>query len=176
MALTAIERRRVEEAVETLARYNKSPFITDFLKQQPPPRISPGKYEKPELCDLIKEVLLGEYGGRKKYILKLDELMAHLDRLQETGRQHIYLFRLPEEGRDDLLARLRNIYEVKALVCREEEIYESGCLIWEARDGPQLSLVRHDPSGNSTQPGSLLLKWIETRTYWAPQEQPSGPP
>ncbi len=171
MALTAIERRRVEEAVETLARYNKSPFITDFLKQQPKPRISPGKYEKAELCDLIKQVLLEEYRGRRKYVLKLDELIAHLDRLQETGRQHIYLFRLPEEDRDKLLARLRDLNEVKALLGGEGEIYEGGRLIWEARDGPQLALVRHDPPDSTMQPRSLLLKWVETRAFWAPQEQ-----
>lgn len=175
MALTAIERRRIDEAVETLAHYNKSPFITDFLKQQPKPKISPGKYEKAELCDLIKQVLLGEYRGRRKYVLKLDELITHLDRLQETGRQHIYLFRLPEEGRDEMLARLRDLNQVKALLGGEEEIYKDGRLIWEARDGPQLALVRHDQSGGTTPPGSLLLKWVETRTFWAPQEQPSSP-
>jgi hypothetical protein len=175
MALTVIERRRVEEAVKTLAHYNKSPFITDFLKQQPKPRISPSKYEKAELCDLIKQVLLGEYRGRKKYVLRLDELITHLDRLQETGRQHIYLFRLPEERRDKLLASLRDLNEVKALLGGEEDSYKGGRLIWEARDGPQLALVRHDPASNSAQLGSLLLKWVETRTFWAPQEQPAGP-
>src|SRR3954470_7258301 len=90
MALDATERKAVDDAVEALARYNKFPFVTDFLKQQAVPRISPTKYEKDELRILIKQVLLGEYQGKKKYVLKLPDLITHLDRLQETGRQHVY--------------------------------------------------------------------------------------
>lgn len=63
MALTAIERKRVEDAVETLAHYNKSPFISNFLKEQSKPKIPVAKYEKDELCDIIRKVLLGEYRG-----------------------------------------------------------------------------------------------------------------
>lgn len=172
MALTPTERKRVEGAVETLARYNKSPFITDFLKQQPKPRI-PGKYDKPELCELIKKVLLGEYDGRKKYVLKLEDLIAHLDRLQETGRQHIFLFSLPEKGRDEVLARLRDPEEVKALLRDEKAVYGAGRVVWESKGGPRLALARHDPPDGNEPPRSLLLKWVETRTFWAPQK-PAG--
>src|SRR5215213_4618599 len=172
MALTATERMRVELAVETLARYNKDPFISDFVKQQPKPRIPPDKYDKDELCALIKQVLLGEYQGKKKYLLKLDELILHLDRLQETGRQHLYLFRLPlpEEERDQRLAPLRDLNKVRALLGGDESIYQNGRLVWEAKDGPQLALVRHEPLHGTTQPRSLLLKWVETRNFWAAQK------
>ena len=170
MAVTLTERRMVEEAVDALARYNKSPFITDFLKQQSKPRISPGKYEKDELCALIKQVLLGEYRGKRNYSLKLDDLVNHLDRLQETGRQHVYLFRLPEEQAEKLLARLRDWGEVKALLGGQEELYSGGRLVWEARDGPQLALVRRDPPDAAARPRRLVLKWVETRDFWAPQK------
>lgn len=173
MTLTTTERKRVEEAVETLARYNKSPYITDFIKQQPKPRIAPHKYDKAELCALIKQVLLGEYQGRKKYVLKLEGLIAYLDALQETGRQHLYSFRLPEEERDKLLARLRSWEEVKALVGGEEELYSTGRMVWEARDRPELALVRYNRPAGATEPRSLLLKWVETRDFWEPQHATS---
>ena len=47
--------------METVARYNKEPFITDFVRQQPKPRILPNRYEKDVLCEIIEQVLLGEY-------------------------------------------------------------------------------------------------------------------
>jgi len=113
MALTATERKRVEDAVETRSHYNKSPFISNFLKDQPKPKIPVAKYDKDELCDIIKQILLGEYRGKKRYSLKLEDLISYLDRLQETGRQHLYLLRLPDEERESLLTRLRKEDEVK---------------------------------------------------------------
>lgn len=172
MALTATVRGRVEEAVTTLARYNKDPFITDFLRQQPKVNRVPAQLNKEDLCDLMRDVLLGEYKGKRKYALKLDDLVAYLDRLQETGRQHLYLFHLPEEGRGELLARLRDLNEVKALLGGDEDLYEGGGrLVWEARDAPQLALVRHDPPGVEP-PTRLVLKWVETRafSYWVTQK------
>lgn len=38
MALTAIERKRVQDAFDTLTRHNKNPFIGNFLKEQPKPK------------------------------------------------------------------------------------------------------------------------------------------
>jgi hypothetical protein len=169
MALTTTERKRVEDAVETLSRYNKSPFISNFLKDQPKPKIPVAKYDKDELCDIIKQVLLGEYRGKKKYSLKLEDLIAYLDRLQETGRQHLYLLSLPEEERESLLIRLRTETEVKTLLNCPEGLYGNGQLVWETSDGPQLAQVRYDPPGD-TQPRSLVLKWVETRVFWAPQK------
>src|ERR1700739_2767106 len=98
MAPNVTEQKRIDDAVDMLFRYNKVPFITDFLKRQPKPQIPTGKYEKDELRDLVKKTLLGiSTGKKKKYVLRLDELISYLDLLQETGRQHVYLFRLPEE-------------------------------------------------------------------------------
>lgn len=169
MALTATERKRVEDAVETLSRYNKNPFISNFLKEQPKPKIPIAKYEKDELCDIIKQVLLGEYRGKKKYNLKLEDLIVYLDGLQETGRQHLYLFSLPEEERESLLARFRNANEVRTLLNCGNELYGKGRFIWETSEGPQLAQVCHDGPGTTTQ-GSLILKWVETRVFWAPQQ------
>ena len=169
MALTATERKRVEDAVETLSRYNKSPFISNFLKDQPKPKIPVAKYDKDELCDIIKQVLLGEYRGKKKYSLKLEDLITYLDRLQETGRQHLFLFSLPEEELESLLTRLRKETEVKTLLNCSDGLYGHGQLVWETSDGPRLSQVRHDPPC-TTQPRSLVLKWVETRVFWSPQK------
>lgn len=167
MPLDTIERKRIDEAVQTLARYNKSPFITDYLKQQPPPRISPAKYEKDELRTLIKSILLGEYRGKKKYVLQLDGLIEHLDRLQETGRQHVYLFRLPDDGAS-LLARLRDPKETRLLIGGEDALYGDGLRVWETSGGPKLVLVRHEVPEGATDPKRLILKWVETREFWAP--------
>lgn len=94
---------------------------------------------------------------------------------QETGRQHLYLLHLPEEGRDQLLARLRDLNEVKALLGGEEAIYqEGGRLVWETKKGPQLALVRHNRPDGATPPHSLLLKWIETRVFWTAQKPGGG--
>ena len=170
MALTATERKRVDDAVETLARYNKNPVISNFLKEQPKPKIPVAKYDKDELCDIIKQVLLGEYRGKKKYSLKLEDLTTYLDRLQETGRQHLYLFSLPEGERETLLARLRNEDDVKDLLSYDDGLYGYGQLVWETSEGPQLAQVRHEKLG-STQAESLILKWVETRVFWAPQQE-----
>lgn len=169
MVLDAIERKRINEAVDALARYNKSPFITDFLKAQPRPRISPGKYDKDELRTLIKQILLGEYRGKKKHVLRVDDLITYLDQLQKTGRQHVYLFRFPDAARDKLLARLRDLNEVKSLIGGEEELYNGGLFVWESKGGPKLALVRHESADGATESGSLVLKWIETREFWAPE-------
>jgi hypothetical protein len=163
MALTAVERKRVEDTVDTLFRYNRNPFITDFIRQQSRPRIPLAKYDRYELCGLIKNILLGEYQGRKRFRLSLEELIAYLDQLQETGRQHLYWFRLPDEESDQLLARLRDPDQVRALAGVGDGIYPNGQLIWEARDGPQLSRVWHHPTD---PPRHLILKWIETRSFW----------
>jgi len=173
MALTAIERKRVEDAVDTLARYNKNPFINNFLKEQPKPKIPVAKYDKDELCDIVKQVLLGEYRGKKKYKLNLEDLITYLDRLQETGRQHLYLFKLPEEDRESLLVRFRNETEVKTLLNCGDDIYGDGKLIWETSDGPQLAQVRYGNS-STNQSAILALKWIETRAFWAPLQAPTG--
>src|SRR6266849_3737598 len=162
MALTATERRRVEDAVDSLFHYNRNPFITDFIRQQRPPRIPLARYDRYDLCELIKEILLGEYQGRKRFILNLEDLIAYLDRLQETGRQHLYWFRLPEEESEQLLARLRDVDQVRELSGIQNGIYGDGRLIWEARDGPQLARVWHDPPDNGMDPRCLVLKWIET--------------
>src|ERR1043165_1749854 len=91
---TEIERVRIEEAIEALARYQRDPFLTDFIKQQPPPTI-PLKYDKDELCSIVKQILLGQADPKfQKHRVELSSLIQYLDRLQETGRQHIYLFRL----------------------------------------------------------------------------------
>src|SRR5689334_20074321 len=102
MSPTDLERSRIDEAVETLARYQRSPFLEDFIKQQPPPTI-PLKYDKDELCAIIKRLLLGEADSRfQKHLIEVESLIEYLDRLQETGRQHVYLFQLSEEQRESL--------------------------------------------------------------------------
>lgn len=185
MAITAIERTRVEQAVEALARYNK-PFLTDFVsrkkgkkgkpadlgEEQKKPGIPQAKYNRNELSALIGQIVLGEYGGRKKYLLTPEDLIGHLDRLQETGRQHLYLFRLPDESRDALLARLRKREEVEKILDGERELYEKGRTVWEARKGPRLALVRFDASPGSAEPRRLVLKWIETRLYFKSKVEP----
>lgn len=168
MTVEATERKRVEEAVETLSRYNKAPFITDFLKQQPAPRIPVGKYEKDELCSLIQDILLGEYHGKKKYVLSLENLVDYLDALQETGRQHVYFFHIPEVD-GDAFSRLRSVAHVQALAASNGCVYGEGRLVWEARSGPVLVHLRHY-GGDADRPRRLMLKWIETREYWAPQK------
>ncbi|HEY0593377.1 MAG TPA: hypothetical protein VGF40_16510 [Thermoanaerobaculia bacterium] len=168
MALEVAERRRIDDAVDALLRYNKSPFITDFLKSQPQPRISPARYEKDELRLLIKQVLSGEYRGRKKYQLRLDGLIDHLDRLQETGRQHLYLLHLAG-GASPLLARLRDPAEARHIL-GVAEMPESGVSVWESRGKPTLAQVRHDCRGGEGTFQRLILKWVETREYWAAEE------
>lgn len=175
MPVDAIERKRIDEAVETLARYNKSPFVTDYLKQQPAPRISPAKYEKDELRTLIKSILLGEYRGKKKHVLELGGLINHLDNLQETGRQHVYLFRLLDDGLQ-LLARLQDPNETKLLIGGEDELYGDGLHVWETSGGPKLAHVRHDPPEGAAKPQRLVLKWVETREFWAPDRPTDVPP
>jgi hypothetical protein len=165
MPLDAIERKRIDEAVQTLVRYNKSPFITDYLKKQPAPRISPAKYEKDELRTLVKSILLGEYRGKKKHVLTLEGLTDHLDRLQETGRQHVYLLRFPDDAAP-LLARLRDANETRLLIGGEDELYRDGLRVWETSAGPKLALVRRDTAEGT--PHRLTLKWVETREFWAP--------
>src|SRR6266404_1886062 len=160
MAPDATEQKRVNDAVDTLFRYNKAPFIADFLKRQSRPQIPAGRYEKDELCDLVKKILLGvSTGKKKKYVLRLDDLINYLDLLQETGRQHVYLFRLPEERGDQLLARLQDLNDVKTLLGVEEELYDGRRLVWETKVGsPQLALVRYDPADGPTGPRRLVLK------------------
>src|ERR1043165_3006092 len=97
MPVTDIQRRRIDEAVETLARYQRAPFLDDFIKQQPPPTI-PKKYDKDELCKIIKDILLGEAEPKfQKHRIELETLIEYLDRLQVTGRQHVFLFRLVDQ-------------------------------------------------------------------------------
>jgi hypothetical protein len=172
-----IERKRVDDAVRTLARYNLDPFITNYLRKQPEPpkppkptkrakkgpkqeavqKIPISKYDKPEVCGIIREVLLGEYRA-KKYELQLDALVEHLDELQETGRQHVYLFRLPESK----CQTLRDPIARKELFAVDDAIYANGILEWEARKGPLLVRVWTDAQ-------HLLFKWVETREYWIPE-------
>jgi hypothetical protein len=159
--LTPVQQGRIEEAVAALARYNRDPFITDFIRAQPPPRIPAGRYPKDELCDLIRQILLGEQKGKKKYVLHLEDLIAHLDRLQETGRQHLYWFRLPDDRRDVLLTRLRDLEDFSA----QEDL---------DGQGPQLLRVRHDPA-TGAMPPRLLLQWVERRAFWVPQQPIASP-
>jgi hypothetical protein len=161
MALAAIERARIEEAVETLARYNRDPFLDDFIKQQPPPTI-PLRHDKDYLCEgIIKKILLGEAEPRfRKHVVTLPALVEYLDRLQETGRQHVYLFRLADEQ----LAAVRDVNAVRKRIGGDDALYSGGIVEWEARKGPRLVQVRHDV-------GTLVLKWIETREYWITHEE-----
>lgn len=170
MALTAIERKRIEDAVQTLATYNKNPFISDFLRKQPKPRIPIAKYEKAELCDLIRQILLGEYRGRKNYSLDLEDLISYLDSLQETGRQHLYLFSFPEDERESILDSFREEKHLKRLIKSDDALYGEGKLVWETSDGPELAHIRYDGSTQGRQPRRLILKWVETRVYWAPEQ------
>jgi len=185
MVVTAIQRTRVELAVEALARYNK-PFITEFVSRKKRKKgerakldeedkklgIPQAKYNKNELSVLIGQIALGEYTGKKKYALTPEVLISHLDRMQETGRQHLYLFRLPEKGLEELLTRLRKPEEVRKILGGEDELYDKGRTVWEARDGPQLALVRFDPALGSAEPRFLVMKWIETRVYYKPKVDP----
>jgi hypothetical protein len=170
MALTATERKRVEAAVDTLFRYNRNPFITDFIRQQPKPRIPLAKYDRYDLFELIKKILLGEYHGRKRFSLNLEELIAYLDELQETGRQHLYWFRLPEEETEQVLARLRDPDQVRTLPAVHDKFHPNGQLIWETGDAPELSRVWHQPPEPDTEPQFLILKWVETRSFWTVQK------
>lgn len=173
MAADAIERKRIDEAVRTLVRYNKSPFITDYLKQQPAPRISPAKYEKDELRTLVRSILLGEYRGKKKHVLTLEGLIDHLDRLQETGRQHVYLLRFPDDA-DRVLARLRDPDEARLVIGGEDGLYGDGLRVWETSAGPKLVLVRRNASESTSH--TLTLKWVETREFWAPDRPADATP
>lgn len=177
MAAIEFDRKRVDDAVRTLARYNLDPFITNFLRKQPEPpkppkstkrskkepkqeaveRIPIRKYDKPEVCGIIREVLLGEYRA-KKYELQLGALVEHLDELQETGRQHVYLFRLP----DDKCATLRDPAARQAQFGVDDAIYGNGILEWDAKEGPRLVRIWSDAQ-------RLYFKWVETREYWIPE-------
>jgi TRADD-N domain-containing protein len=169
MSNTSDERKRVSEAVAVLARYNKVPFITEFLKRQPHPRITAAKYEKDELCSLIHDVLVGDYHGKKKYVLDIIDLLNHLDQLQETGRQHLYLFRWAESEVEAVLSRARDRTDLLKVLGDEKDLF-GGRVVWEARSGPALAHVRYESPTESTPHGALLLKWIETREYWAPRK------
>lgn len=183
MTLTLIEQTRVDQAVEALSRYNK-PFITDFVskkkragsalegEQQKALGIPQAKYDKSELCSLLGKILRGEYTGPKKYSLSLDELIRYLDKLQETGRQHLYLFKLPEDRREELLRSLRTLDNVKALFGGDSGIYDKGITIWESRSLPRLARVRYDTPLGSSEAACLVAKWIETRVYFRPKVDP----
>lgn len=170
MALTDLDKKRIAQAVVALGHYNKDPYMSDFVRKYSKPRIPLHKFDRKELPALIKRTLLGRYRREeKRYQLKLEDLITHLDDLQETGRQHVYLFRLPETERDAALKWLRNFDQVKARLGLPSDIFEGGRLVWEAEQGPQLALVRHQSNGR-TPHGALLFKWVQTRRYWVPKK------
>jgi hypothetical protein len=159
MPATDTERRRIEDAVVTLASYSFEPMV-DYVRNRSKPQIPISRFNKNQLRDAIRNVLMGELVRDQRYELNFDALIDYLDALQETGRQHLYLFRLPEAQRDALLAQLRDRTQLKALLKCDEEICNGGRRIYETAKGPELALVKYELAATTQY---LLLKWIETR-------------
>ncbi|HKS24425.1 MAG TPA: hypothetical protein VJZ76_16615 [Thermoanaerobaculia bacterium] len=99
----------------------------------------------------------GETVRDERYVLSFDALIDYLDALQETGRQHLYIFRIPD-GQREVLA---DPQKVKELLKGDDAIYAGGLRIFETAKGqPELVLVKYEPA---EAPRYLILKWIETR-------------
>jgi hypothetical protein len=182
MTVGIVEQSRIDETLKTFHRYIVDPFVTDFLREEAkkvaaqratlevkpkgkkaqrasePEHIPITTYKKPQLFKVMRNVLLGKRLGERRYVLHLDALVAYVDRLQETGRQHIYLFQLQDAG---LLARLNDAEEVRKLF--GADVYGDGKLVWDAKKGPELVRVWQ-------QGTRLFLKWIETRQYWSKED------
>jgi hypothetical protein len=157
MPVTDIVQRRIEDAVLTLDSYDR-PTMDRYVRTHPKSqRIPVGRFLKPELRDAIQKTLRGETVRDEQYVLSFDALIDYLDALQETGRQHLYIFRIPE-GQREVLA---DPQKVKELLQGDEAIYTGGLRIFETAKGqPELALVKYEPA---EAPRYLILKWIETR-------------
>lgn len=151
-------RKMVDESVETLFSYTLKPFVHDFLARQPPPRI-PTYLNEGRMRDEVTAALLGTHQNSR---IRLEDLVAYLDRLQESGRLHVFLLSVPR----DQIRRLSEAEEVKRRLAGKgvADRYSQNHFIFHAREVPELSAVRHDP-------GRLVLKWVETRTWWKVRER-----
>ncbi len=164
MSLSRTRKAQALEALDALFKgYNKQPFIDDFAKRY---KIAKSE-DKAEMKDLLKGGLLewrhqeGRYDPF--YGVQLEDLVDYLDRLQETGRQHTYFYRLPR-GLEAKVLALADPCRVERLIGssdRVTKIFNKRRFEWTARTTPALVAVWHRPKGRN----ELLLQWVMTR-HW----------
>lgn len=147
----------IDEAVETLFSY-RLPIVREALGKLPEPRI-PG-YGHLDLTRLRLETDQALNGVHPTARMKIDEVTAELDRLQEYGKQHLLLVRFSGDGQQ--LASLADPEHVKKQLSQigMADRYNKAHYIDvnHVTDDPVLAEVRHEP-------GRLICKWVERRTW-----------
>lgn len=147
------------EAVETLFSHRLPIVRNEVLSRlSTGPRIP--NYGNLDLGRLRLETGQALNGSHPTARIKIEELTAELDRLQECGKQHLLLIRF--SGDPQQLAALadpehaRNQLNQFHLADRFNQAHYVD--INHVADDPVLAEVRHEP-------GRLLCKWVERRTW-----------
>ncbi|MGH9363303.1 MAG: hypothetical protein ACRD2T_15435, partial [Thermoanaerobaculia bacterium] len=107
----------------------------------------------------VKEAVAGRL---PPYQVALAALVARLDKLLQTGLQHVFLFRFPDDQRNARLALLHDPAWVRARLPKpgQRESYAADRFVWDAAT-PELTSVAH-----LQNPQRLSLKWVESRRWW----------
>lgn len=179
----------VDEATQTLSRYNKS-FTEKFMARHNLPVLP----TKKEMKLLLEATILFNKGifnagnlgiyintvfeandrgfikttvlANKKH-LTFKDLVEYIDELKMYGRQHVFLFTLKND-QEKYVEQLANPDYVRQRLHEHdlENRYNNHICQWEWKNKlPFLSEVKYI-YGEKGQAEQLIYKWVETRFYW----------
>jgi hypothetical protein len=120
--------------------------------------------------DNLRDYMIQVLGGLfPRHPVQLSSLVAGLDKLQECGRQHVFLYRMATDRREESLAQLRDEAFIRRRIegCDAADCLNSNRFIWDT-EKPELAAVRHNQE-------HLLLQWVETRTWMKKTETQVDP-
>ena len=161
---------RVDDAATALLDHNMDPFVKKYLKRQKP-RI-PASTSKPLPQGSGSRGPAGDLQGEAEVQAPPGRARALSRPLAGArGCQHVFLFRLPSEGHEELLAELRDPTEVKRRLGKRSHLYNAERLDVVGAEEPELVEVVHCRGGleeaslEKSPPTCLFLEWVETRKW-----------